>query len=520
MYHRSSVDQLIRTGQLAPRAVVEETGSAAQHPGEECPICFNVWNNLFVLLFDVLTVPHSAVVLYCLCDRLPQSYFALNCMNCCAQAVCTECYLALKSSKDEVHCPYCDSAAFEVKFTPKPQQQLDPNVATATSQAAGQDGPTATKATPEPQRVVTNSIADRRDLEAQIAKQRELDLAAARAANSSSRSGHTGMGGSSRFRGHYSSGGGSRAAPRHQNTNLPDDLLSINDYMSFYQEMRGSPSSGGGTSGAGGGANNRSTSSAVNRERYGRDDPSRPPGCSECAEDMVISSYAQGGYANGLFICNLCQSTRRCSDSRWFCRDCSADYCFSCRRSNRSDLPSEPSAVPSRYQSGGNVANASGSHSAGSGGRARHRYYASRSSQQTGLVDSLHGADTGQVGVPVGGGGQPPQWEQESDLLEDIMLLEAIQLSLQLNETDTGGESSGPAATGGNDSVGDGHADITPPAAGVEPLAADVPSIVTLDLPSPPTDAIVVTPASGVEVSETESGSEAPVAEPESPAPL
>jgi hypothetical protein len=39
---RPTVDQLIRAGQLAPRAVVDETGAASQNTGVECPICFNV----------------------------------------------------------------------------------------------------------------------------------------------------------------------------------------------------------------------------------------------------------------------------------------------------------------------------------------------------------------------------------------------------------------------------------------------------------------------------------------------
>lgn len=338
-------------------------------------------------------------------------------MTCCGQAVCTDCYVSLKANDDEVHCPYCDVAAFEVKYSGQPATAVeggesDPTAAPAPApDAAAAAAPPATQQT-----VVMNSVADRRELEAQIARQRDADLREAQYHRQTQGSG-------SRYRssrdGSRGSGDGSGAAARRgPSTNLPDDLLSIGDYMRFYAEMRGLDDS------------------ADERQR-----DRRPPPCPECGVPTCISAHCEGGYANGLFICNLCQSTRRCSDNRWFCRPCSADICFRCRGSNRSDLPSDPSPVPSEYESGGNLRGSGASHphphsTSSSGGRSRHRLYASRSSQQSGLLASLQNAVTGGGSGSGGGDGSASsQWEQESDLLEEMMLLEAIQLSLQTSES-------------------------------------------------------------------------------------
>ena len=49
---------------------------------------------------------------------------------------------------------------------------------------------------------------------------------------------------------------------------------------------------------------------------------------------MVVSDYAEGAYRSG-YVCNACSKASSAghlggSRRRWFCRECSDDYCFAC----------------------------------------------------------------------------------------------------------------------------------------------------------------------------------------------
>jgi hypothetical protein len=47
----------------------------------------------------------------------------------------------------------------------------------------------------------------------------------------------------------------------------------------------------------------------------------------EAGHKTVISNYSEGNYATG-FVCNICNKSGL--GERWFCQDCSADFCFNC----------------------------------------------------------------------------------------------------------------------------------------------------------------------------------------------
>ncbi|KAI4969767.1 hypothetical protein ZWY2020_000681 [Hordeum vulgare] len=75
--------RLIRSGDLAPCFDASDEDARAV----ECPICFHF-------------------------------YPSLNRSNCCGKGICTECFLQLMPSKASraVHCPFCKTAAFAVKY--------------------------------------------------------------------------------------------------------------------------------------------------------------------------------------------------------------------------------------------------------------------------------------------------------------------------------------------------------------------------------------------------------------------
>eukprot|EP01120_Amphizonella_sp_Union-15-10_P017323 TRINITY_DN9591_c0_g1_i2.p1 TRINITY_DN9591_c0_g1~~TRINITY_DN9591_c0_g1_i2.p1 ORF type:complete len:266 (+),score=62.67 TRINITY_DN9591_c0_g1_i2:104-901(+) len=78
------VEKMIKTKQLAPfyPPQEEERGEV-----EECPICFYFYPG------------------------------GLNRARCCKKAICTECYLNIKTPNSTINCPFCLRADYHAKFT-------------------------------------------------------------------------------------------------------------------------------------------------------------------------------------------------------------------------------------------------------------------------------------------------------------------------------------------------------------------------------------------------------------------